>query len=124
MSNIIGMHMQHTKADIVLTFFDAFVNTNVYGKLPWCAWAPVDSTPMTYANKDALQFARWIWAMSKHGLGEMEKAGFGAKTMYVPLATDTDAFKPIESGRKQTETWQGVEPRPDGQIHHRDECRE
>jgi len=109
MSNIIGMHMQHTKADIVLTFFDAFaVNTNVYGKLPWCAWAPVDSTPMTYANKDALQFARWIWAMSKHGLGEMEKAGFGAKTMYVPLATDTDAFKPMdraEARQKLGKVW-------------------
>jgi glycosyltransferase involved in cell wall biosynthesis len=109
MHNVIEAHMRHVKADVCITFLDAWaLKPNVYGKLNWCAWAPIDSTPMKPWNKDTLPYARWIWAMSKHGLGEMEKAGWGAKTMYVPLATDTGVFKPInreEARRRLGEKW-------------------
>ena len=109
MNDVIGAHMYHSNSDVCLTFLDAWaLNADVYGALNWCAWAPVDSTPMTAWNKDALKRARWIWAMSRHGEGEMQKAGFADKTMYVPLATDTDQFKPVdraEARRKMGEMW-------------------
>ena len=109
MNNVIKSHIGHVGADIVLTFLDAWaLNEEVYGKLNWCAWAPIDSTPMTPANKDALKRARWIWAMSRHGEAEMHKAGFGGKTMYVPLATDTEVYKPVdrdEARQKLGKAW-------------------
>lgn len=110
MNNVMPSHMNHVGADVAITFLDAWaLNPNVYGKLNWCAWAPIDSTPMKPWNKDVLPYARWIWAMSKHGLGEMEKAGFGDKTRYVPLATDTEVFKPIdreEARQRLGKKWQ------------------
>lgn len=109
MNNVIGAHMNHVQANVVISFLDAWaLNPNVYGKLNWCAWAPVDSTPMKVWNEDTLPAARWIWAMSRHGEREMERAGFGGKTRYVPLATDTEVFKPIdreEARRRLGEKW-------------------
>jgi glycosyltransferase involved in cell wall biosynthesis len=94
-NDIIEAHMSYTGADLLITLVDPWVlDANVYGKLPWAAWAPIDSAPMLPANKDALAHASWILAMSRFGQDQIEAAGLGHKCFYVPHGVDTELFKP------------------------------
>ena len=95
-NDVVGSHMDYLKSDLVITLIDPFVlDPNVYGALPWCAWAPIDSTPILPGNIAALKAARWIWAMSRFGERELKAAGFQNVT-YVPHGVDTEVFKPID----------------------------
>lgn len=94
MNDIIVGHFQYTKSDVLITLYDPHpFKKEAYGQVPWCAWTPVDSTPLHPGNTAALQFARWIWSMSKFGDEQIRKAGFQNVT-YVPHGIDTKVFSP------------------------------
>lgn len=93
-NDIIKGHMDFWKAHLLITLIDPFVlNPETYSRLPWCAWTPVDSSPILPANVNTLKGARWIWAMSRFGEAELHRAGFKNVT-YVPHGVDTNLFKP------------------------------
>ncbi len=95
-NDIILGHMDYHQAELLITLCDPFVlDPNAYGRVPWAAWTPIDSVPALPANVAVLQHARWIWAMSKFGQGQLEAAGLGSKITYVPHGVDTETFKPI-----------------------------
>lgn len=110
LNDIIESHMLHTKADLLLTFMDIWVlNPQIYGALPWCPWVPIDSEPILPATLDALKSAKWIWAMSRWAEELIHKAELPQKTFYVPLAINTDEFRPInraEARAKIGKTWE------------------
>lgn len=93
-NDIIKGHMDFTKAQLLITLIDPFVlNPEIYGNLPWCAWAPIDSSRALPANINGLKRARWVWAMSRFGEEELKRAGIHNVT-YVPHGVDTELFKP------------------------------
>lgn len=95
-NDIVHMHMQYTKAELLITLIDPFIlDRQVYGQLPWCAWTPVDSEPVLPGNVRALRAARWIWAMSRFGENQLRQAGF-ENVVYVPHGVDTEKYKPID----------------------------
>lgn len=109
MNDIIAEHYDHHKAEAIITLIDPWVlDTKVYSELKWCAWAPLDSAPILPASVYTLQYARWIWAMSRFGERQLHAAGLGAKTVYVPHGVDTKRYKPIdrdEAREKIGKTW-------------------
>lgn len=109
MSDVIGEHARYTKSDCVISFVDSWaLSAPTFGKLNWCAWSPVDCEPIKPGDLDALQHARWIWAMSLHAVEQFERAGLGDKVTYVPCAVDTTAFSPMdraEAREKMGRAW-------------------
>lgn len=111
-NDIIEAHMADLDADLLITLIDPWVlDPSVYGGLPWAAWAPVDSAPLLPANKRALQYAKWIFAMSHFGEEQLVNAGYGGKTFYVPHGVDTDLFTPVnrEEARAKVAGMLGVD---------------
>lgn len=110
LNDIIESHMLETHSELLITFMDIWVlNPDVYGGLPWCPWVPIDSEPMLPGTLRALKASKWIWAMSRWAEELIHKVGLEQKTFYVPLATNTDDFKPInraEARAKLAKTWQ------------------
>lgn len=81
--------------DLVITYHDPFVlQPQIWGKLPWLAWIPIDSEPVMQEDRAALSVCRWPMAMSKYGLGQLETIGLDP--LYCPLMVDTDVFKPMD----------------------------
>lgn len=96
LNDCIEAHRNFTQAHLVISLADPFVfNPDVWGKLPWCAWMPIDSTPDKAQNVRALKRARWTWAMSKFGMQEAAKSGLSLRTRYVPHGVDTSVFRPV-----------------------------
>jgi FkbM family methyltransferase len=94
-NDIIDAHMAHVQAELLITLIDPWVlDPTVYGKLPWCSYAPIDSAPVRPENVESLRAARWIWAMSRFGEEQLHAAGLENVT-YVPHGVDTEVFKPI-----------------------------
>ena len=47
-NDIILGHVEATQADVVITLNDPHVfDPNVYSRFNWCAWAPIDHSPVT-----------------------------------------------------------------------------
>jgi glycosyltransferase involved in cell wall biosynthesis len=117
--------MSYTGADLLITLVDPWVlDANVYGKLPWAAWAPIDSAPMLPANKDALAHASWILAMSRFGQDQIEAAGLGHKCFYVPHGVDTELFKPGNREEARQNIGKAAGRGPDREVPGGDEQRE
>ncbi len=92
-NDIIQAHAQYMNADVVFSLIDPFVlRPEVWGRLPWAAWVPVDSAPVLPQNVTALQAARWVIAMSRFGEEQLRTAGFNP--LYVPHGVDTQVYKP------------------------------
>ncbi len=95
-NDVIDAHARYTNADAVITLIDPFVlDPVIYRRLPWIAWAPIDSEPILPANATVLKSARRIWAMSRFGETQLRRAGF-AKVSYVPHGVDTEIFAPVD----------------------------
>jgi len=92
-NDIIGMHADHVKADIVITLYDAWVfDPHITTSFRWCPWAPVDHDPLSEKLKVALQSAWQPIAYSQFGFDKMKEAGLDPR--YVPHGIDTKLFKP------------------------------
>src|SRR5262245_40411703 len=65
-NDVIFGHYQESKSELVISLYDPHAyNPDVWRQFPWCAWTPVDSTPLLPGNANSLRAARWIWAMSR-----------------------------------------------------------
>ena len=99
LNDIIVGHYQYTKSDLLITLYDPHTyNRDVMNQISWCAWCPVDSTPLAPANAHSLKSAKWIWAMSRHGEAQLRAAGFD-NVAYVPHGIDSTIFKPTDRPR-------------------------
>lgn len=95
-SDIYAGHMNFTEAVFSFGLFDFFaINPEVYAGRNHAQWIPIDGTPARPDNVKALrQGAKWVVAMSQHGVRELRRAGFDP--LYVPHGVDTAAFTPID----------------------------
>lgn len=99
-NDVMVAHFNSVKADVAISLYDPFAfDPNEYARVPWCAWTPVDSTPVTSANVASLKAARWILAMSRFGEQQLKEAGFGDKTIYVPHGIDVQTFAPSDRAK-------------------------
>lgn len=107
----IQAHFDFTKPDVVFSLIDPFaLEADIWKRLPWAAWAPVDSEPDKPGNVARLRLARWVVAMSQFGKKVLENAGLDP-VYYVPHGIDTNVFKPInrEEARKNLSVALGVD---------------
>lgn len=100
-SDIIVAHMERTRADALITLMDAWVLDKAQIReirerlrAPVFHWLPVDTATLSAADRAHLveSGARPV-AMSRHGLRELNKAGFGS-ALYTPHGLDMTVFKP------------------------------
>lgn len=107
-NDVIQAYADYHRADLVISLIDPFVmHPQIWGKLPWASWTPVDSEPVAPANVRSLKAARWVIAMSKFGEKQLNEAGFDP--IYVPHGVDTSIFKPGDRGearRKLGREWE------------------
>ena len=117
LNDIIESHMLDTGAEALITLMDIWVlNPQIYGNLPWCAWVPVDSEPMLPQTLTALRSAKWIWAMSRWAEDLIRKAELPQKMFYVPLAVNTDEFKPIDRAEARAKLAKALDRDLDGKF--------
>jgi glycosyltransferase involved in cell wall biosynthesis len=95
LNDIISTHAAFVEADVVLSLYDAFAFVpDVWEKVNWVAWAPIDCDPISPQNDESLKVARRVWSMSKWSDRVLRDAGYD--TTYVPLAVDTNVYKPMD----------------------------
>jgi glycosyltransferase involved in cell wall biosynthesis len=99
---LFDLHASRLGADILLTVKDPYVYDpgimrNL--KVPWVAIAPIDTEPVCDANKEVLEFASAVIAVTKHGAGALYSADI--EPAYVPHAFDARVFdiQPREEAR-------------------------
>lgn len=94
-NDIVTAHCLAHQIDLLITLMDVWVlEREIYGKLNWLAWTPVDHAPLPPAVRDVLQAARYPVAMSRFGQRMMAQAGIQAD--YIPHGVDTRVFKPVD----------------------------
>lgn len=94
-NDIIVADMQFSQSELLISLIDPFVlDPDNLKRVNWCAWVPVDCTPLSDENADSLRGTRFVWSMSRFGHTQLEKAGF--KPIYVPHGVDSTAFHPVE----------------------------
>jgi len=92
--DVLPGHAARSGADLVLTLMDAWVlDPGMVNGLNAACWMPVDCTPLSAMDRGFLRNsgARPI-AMSDHGRGELQAAGWAP--LYAPHAVDTSVFAP------------------------------
>jgi len=93
-NDVVLNHAEFVKPDLVVTLLDPHVLLpEVYGKLPWCAYAPIDCAPPRAAAIRALRAARWIWSPSAFGARQIEYA-VERPVRHVPHGVDPGIFHP------------------------------
>lgn len=89
-------HIEESKADALITLFDPFVCLEeVYSalKVPWLAWTPVDSDGLA-RGFEVLEHARYIVALSQHGVHQLEGGGVDPKRIFlIPHGVDCKLFR-------------------------------
>jgi len=99
--DILPYHIEHFKADLLITLVDLWVLDKV-GALakkhgwPWLAYTPVDSVPAPKKLVEYAEGARFVVADSQFGAKMMREAGLG-NVRYAPHAV-TSAFRPGDQG--------------------------
>ena len=94
-NDIIGPYANYTKADIVITLYDAWVyDPSVTARFRWCPWMPVDHSPLPRAVDRAIKTAWQPIAYSRFGERMLKDAGFDPR--YVPHGVDTEIFQPLD----------------------------
>ena len=108
-------HAEYFNADLVLTLVDPHVlDPEVYAKLPWCAWAPIDATPCPPNTARSLRAARWIWTPARFGQQQVRAAGMDAA--YVPHGVDGRAFRPLDRAAARRVVEQATGAKLDGKF--------
>lgn len=101
-NDIIVADMQFSQSELLITLIDPFVlDPDNLKRVNWCAWVPVDCTPLNDENNRSLQGTRFVWSMSKFGHQQLEQAGY--KPIYVPHGIDSTAFYPLENRQEPRE---------------------
>lgn len=96
-SDIIGEHVEHFEADLVITMQDLWPMAENYQEragVPWMPWFPVDQSPVPQAVTEQAKRARFPVTYSKWGGQMMAEAGVDCH--YIPPGVDTSVFKPLD----------------------------
>lgn len=95
-NDIVEGHYDYHRAEAVITLIDPFVLApDVYRRLNWAAWTPIDSEPILPENAAVLRSAHRVWSMSRFGEAQLRNAGF-SNIDYVPHGVDSACFRPID----------------------------
>ncbi len=106
-NDIIVDYAIRTEAHIVMTLMDVWrFNPEIWQRVPFVPWTPIDHTPVPPGVAQVLQSARRIIAMSKFGVTELKK--INANPLYVPLAYDPAIWHPMDKQRARAEI--GISP--------------
>lgn len=93
-NDILASHAKQSKADIVITLYDAWVfDPQVTARFRWCPWLPVDHDPAPPPVVRALRSAYQPIAYSRFGESRLRDAGLDPR--YVPHGIDTKVMRPI-----------------------------
>lgn len=109
-NDFIHAHASKIKPDAVISIVDAYMlDLNKFGSLPWYPFIMVDSAPVAIKTVKACEYAQQPIACTETGQQLLKEAGFDPA--YVPLAIETDVFKPIDrkEARKAIEQTLGIE---------------
>lgn len=94
-NDVVGMHAQHFKADIVISLIDAWVLDAARHSptgVRWCPYFPVDMEPMPPPVLAAVKQSFQPIVYSKFGLAQAQAAGLDAR--YVPHMVECETFCP------------------------------
>lgn len=92
-NDIIPLHAQRSKSDVVITLCDAWgFAPDTMKIVNWYPIVPVDHTPVPPAAVNSLQAARGAIALSRFGQSELSKVGIEAS--YWPHAYDASIWFP------------------------------
>lgn len=97
-ADILGAHMKHFKADILITLVDVWV-TDWFGKkaqaegYSWYPWLPIDQEPAPERVIERLEGCAMALPYARFGERMLHEAGV-TNTCYIPHAVDTGTFKP------------------------------
>ncbi len=92
-NDVLVDYAKHTKADIVITLYDAWPFMNqVTSQFRWCPWAPIDHKPLAEPVRQAISTAWQPITYSRFGYKEVQEAGLDP--VYVPHGIETDVYKP------------------------------
>ena len=94
-NDVILQHAKDWKADIVVTLMDTWVlNPEIYSKLPWLAWMPVDHDPLP--EQVRLRIPAMMRAIPYSRFGQDIIGMAGLKSSYIPHGVETSVFKPLD----------------------------
>lgn len=91
-------HATHWAADLTIALMDFWQLSPIaehLRELNLAAWLPIDSEPMGWMDRGALQqSAAFPLAMSRFGLEQLHAAGF-TNAVYIPHSVDTEEYAPL-----------------------------
>ena len=94
--DIIGAHVAHWKADLVIGLQDIWPLPVNYAELcrpaKWLAWLPIDHEPAPEAVVARCKVCDYPAPYSRHGVDQLAAAGVAST--YLPLGCDTSIFTP------------------------------
>lgn len=95
-NDVVLGHFDHVGADVLVSLVDPHVlSPEIYSQVPWCAWAPIDCSPLSPLAARSLRAARWIWSPSRFGVEQVKAARLSAS--YMPHGVDsTTTYYPRE----------------------------
>lgn len=92
-NDIINAHVDRLGAQAVISMIDAWgLNGELWGKVPWYPYTPVDHMPIPPAVVESVQHAVRPIAMARYGESQLRQAGFDP--YYAPLVYDPAIWQP------------------------------
>jgi glycosyltransferase involved in cell wall biosynthesis len=111
-NDVVHLHAADFNADIVIALIDVWVlRPDLHKLVRLVHWAPIDHSPVPKAVADRMRNAYAVMAYSKFAVNELEKVGINS--YYIPLAVDTQVFRPISNRRAEIRARFGI---PDGSF--------
>lgn len=104
--DVIPLHANDWKADIVITLIDAWVlDPNLHKFCRLCPWAPIDHKPVPKKILERLKDSWAILSYSKYAVDQLNRVGL--RSYYIPHGVEIDDFRPLEN-RKEVRSKFGV----------------
>lgn len=97
-NDIIGSHVKHFKADVLITLIDAWVLQDITKKIEpalWLPWLPIDHHDAPPRVLDAIKDAHLPITYSKFGQKCLEQHGIN--NIYIPHGIETDVYKVFDA---------------------------
>ena len=92
-SDMVRGYFDRLRAHATITLIDAWgLNADVMQGVNWYPLAPIDTTPTSPANVNALKHAEHPIAIAQFGVNELRKSGFDP--LYWPHAVDPNVWTP------------------------------
>lgn len=103
--DILQAHMQHFRADILITLMDVWV-TDFFGKMAadggwkWLPWTPIDQEPAPDVVLERLVGAHTVLSYARWGEEQLRAAGV-TNVRYIPLGVNTAVYAPLSAEQKR-----------------------